>query len=123
MGQEMSIHYISNATRRQADAIVAYNVKMVNVADSSAIRKKFGTFFLGGKDQRPEALKPYSIKNRITPETKIQIDILKLLAQHYRDANQVFVQLFLARFCLAVLICSNSVLTVTWRVVLSQPFS
>ena len=95
MGREMSIHYISNATKRQADAIVAYNVKMVNVADSKAIRKKFGTFFLGGKDQRPEALKPYSIKNRITPETKIRIDILKLLAQRYRDANQVFLSFVL----------------------------
>ena len=101
----MSIHYISNATKRQADAIVAYNVKMVNVADSKAIRKKFGTFFLGGKDQRPEALKPYSIKNRITPETKIRIDILKLLAQRYRDANQVFFKLCLAGLKLAVPIC------------------
>ena len=89
MGREMPIHYISNATRRQADAIVIYNVKMVSKVDSDKIRKKFGSFFLGRKDERPEALKRYSIKNRVTPETKIRIDVLKLIAQRYRDSNQV----------------------------------
>ena len=43
------------------------------------IRKKFGSFFLGGKDGRPEALKPFNIKNRVTAETRTRIDVLKLL--------------------------------------------
>ena len=51
------------------------------------IRKKFGSFFLGGKDGRPEALKPFNIKNRVTAETRTRIDVLKLLAQRYRAAN------------------------------------
>ena len=88
MGKELSILFVSNATRRQADAIVTYNVKMVNIADSKAIRLKFGSFFLGGKDKRPDCLKPYSIKNRLTAETKIRISVLKLIAQRYRDSNQ-----------------------------------
>ena len=88
MGRELSIVFVSNATKRQADAIVAYNVKMANVQDSKAIRRKFGSYFLGGKDKRPDALKPYSIKNRITAETKIRISVLKLLAKRYRDSNQ-----------------------------------
>ena len=88
MGKELRILFVQNATTRQPDAIVAYNVKMFNLADSKAIRDKFGSFFLGGRgDQRPEALKPFSIKNRITPETKIRISILKLLAKRYRDSN------------------------------------
>ena len=88
MGKELRILFVQNATTRQPDAIVAYNVKMFNLADSKAIRDKFGSFFLGGRgDQRPEALKPFSIKNRITPETKIRISILKLLAKRYWDSN------------------------------------
>ena len=88
MGKELRIVFVQNATTRQADAIVTYNVKMSSVSDSKAIRDKFGSFFLGGRgDQRPPALKPYSIKNRVTPETKIRISLLKLLAQRYRDSN------------------------------------
>ena len=74
MGRELSILFVQNATTRQPDALVTYNVKMHNVADSKAIRVKFGSFFVGGRgDQRPEAMKPYSIKNRVTPETKISV--------------------------------------------------
>ena len=87
MGKDLPAVFVSNATRRVPDAIVTYNVKMRNVADSKAIRDKFGSFFLGGKDKRPEAMKPYSVKNRVTPETNIRISILKLLAQRYRDSN------------------------------------
>lgn len=88
MGKEMGILFVQNATTRQPDAIVTYNVKMQFVADSKAIRTKFGSFFLGGRgDQRPEALKPFSIKNRVTPETKIRISVLKLIAKRYRDSN------------------------------------
>ena len=88
MGKSMSIVFVSNATKRVADAIVVYNVKMLNIADSKAIRTKFGSYFVGGKgDQRPESMKPYSVKNRVTPETSIRISVLKLLAQRYRDSN------------------------------------
>ena len=54
---------------------------------SSAIRKRFGSFFLGGKDGRPDPLKPFNIKNRVTAETKTRIDLLKLLAAKYRASN------------------------------------
>ena len=60
---------------------------MLSIADSKAIRNKFGTYFLGGIDKRPTELKPYSIKNKVTPETKIRISILKLMAKRYRDSN------------------------------------
>ena len=89
VGSPGKIIFVQNATTRQPDAITAYNVKMSSVAESKAIRDKFGSFFLGGKgDQRPANLKPFSIKNRITPETKIRISVLKLLAKRYRDSNQ-----------------------------------
>ena len=88
MGKPGNIVFIQNATTRQPDAVVAYNVKMTTVAESKAIRVRFGSFFVGGKgDQRPAKLKPYSIKNRVTPETKIRITVLKLLAKRYRESN------------------------------------
>ena len=88
MGREMGIVFIQNATARQPDALVVYNVKMSTVAESKSIRLKFGSFFLGGKDKRPPALKPFSIKNRVTLETRIRISVLKLIAKRYRDSNQ-----------------------------------
>ena len=62
---------------------------MSRVEDSRAIRIKFGSFFLGGagNNRRPAALKGISIKNRVTPNTKTRIVILKLLANRYRDSN------------------------------------
>ena len=88
MGREMNIVFVQNVTNRFRDAEVKYNVKMSTVGESSSIRTKFGSFFLGGKGpQRPERFKAISIRNRITPATKVRIEILKFLAQRHRDAN------------------------------------
>ena len=87
MGREFPLVFISNATSRIPNSEVKYNVKMANVADSKLIRTKFGSFFLGSKDGRPADLKKINIKNRVTPETKTRIDVLKLLAAKYRDSN------------------------------------
>ena len=85
--REFRIVVVQNATSRAPNAEVKYNVRMVDVADSKLIRTTFGTFFVGSKDGRPDDLKHVNIKNRVTPQTKIRIDILKLLAQRYRDSN------------------------------------
>ena len=87
MGKEFDIIVVQNATSRGKDAEVTYNVKLREVSDSRKIRKTFGAFFLGGVDKRPDALKPFNIKNRVTPETKTRIDVLKLLAARYRASN------------------------------------
>ena len=88
MGKEYEIIVVQNATKRHKDAEVAYCVKMVNVADSKAIRRKFGSFFFGGVDKRPPELKKINIKNWVTPNTRIRVDVLKLIAQRYRDSNR-----------------------------------
>ena len=88
LGREFSIVVVQNATSRVPGAEVRYNVKMVNVSDSKMVRDKFGSFFAGGKDARPDALKGINIKNRVTPETRTRIDILKLMAQRYRVSNK-----------------------------------
>ena len=87
MGKALKINFVKNSTKRHEGAEVTYSVQMSNVADSKAIRTKFGSFFLTGHDQRPDNLKAYSVKNFVTPETQIRITILKLLAKKYRDSN------------------------------------
>ena len=87
MGREMPISFIQNATSRVPNSEVKYHVKMSVPADSKLIRDKFGSFFLGRKNGKPEALSNINIKNRVTPETKTRVDILKLLAEKYRASN------------------------------------
>ena len=86
MGRDMEIVVVQNATGRYKDAPIKYCVKMASINDSKAIRRKFGSFFIGG-DKRPEQFKPFSIRNRITPETKVRIELLKILGKHYKDSN------------------------------------
>ena len=87
MGSEKPIVFIQNATTRQKNAEVTYNVKMANLSDSSIIRRKFGAFYVGGQDKRPDNLRHINIKIRLTADTKIRISIMKLLAKRYRDSN------------------------------------
>ena len=67
--------------------VTTYLVQMANVKDACEIRSKFGSFFAGGKDRRPTALKDVSIGNWVTPATKVRIAILKVLAERYRASN------------------------------------
>ena len=60
---------------------------MKSVADSQAIRDKFGTFFYGGSDKRPPEMKPYSVRNKVTPGTQVRIGILQVLARRYKASN------------------------------------
>ena len=88
MGKEMNIIVVQNITNRFREGEVKYCVKMATVDESKAIRVKFGSFFLGGKGkQRPEPFKNISIRNRVTPATKVRIEILKFLGQRHKDAN------------------------------------
>ena len=86
-GVEMPIIFVQNATTRQKNAEVTYCVKMANLSDSSAIRRKFGSFYLGRQDKRPDGLRHINLNNRVTADTKIRVSILKLLAQRYRASN------------------------------------
>ena len=77
MGREYPIVFVQNSTSRAPGSEVKYTVKMSDVADSRSIRKKFGSFFLGGggKDSRPEALLGININNRVTPETATRVEV------------------------------------------------
>ena len=88
MGRECPIVFVKNSTSRTRNAEISYNVQMPSVQESSLIRKKFGSFFLGNQDRRPENLLHVNIKNLVTPETRTRVSVLKLLAKRYRDSNQ-----------------------------------
>ena len=86
MGKKANIVFVKNATPRFKDAEVTYNVQLREVSESQAIRDKFGAYFVGG-DKRPANLKKFSIRNRITPGTKVRIAVLQVLAKRYKTAN------------------------------------
>ena len=87
MGKTMDIVYVKNATARHKDAIVTYNVQMRTIAESKEIRDKFGSYFLGGKSKLPDALKRYSIRNRVTPNTKVRRSVLQVIGRRYQTSN------------------------------------
>ena len=87
LGRELPIQVVHNASGRGRDAVVRYSVRMVSTSDSTEIRTKFGSFFVGGQDRRPDSLRSISISNKITPGTQVRIMILKLLAKRYRTSN------------------------------------
>ena len=87
MGRQMPIVVVQNITKRLPGAIVTYNVRMVELADSKAIRDKSGKFFVGGVDRRPPALKKIAFQNRVTADTRTRISVMKLMAKRYRDSN------------------------------------
>ena len=86
LGKELNIVVVHNASGRK-DTTARYSVRMEYAADSQEIRAKFGGFFVGGQDRRPENLKHVSISNKVTPGTQIRLMILKLLAKRYQSAN------------------------------------
>ena len=87
MGRVANIVFIKNSTARHKGAEVTYTVKMREVSESKAIRDKFGGYFVGNIDKRPKNLKKYSVRNFVTPETKVRIAVLQVIAKRYRASN------------------------------------
>ena len=86
LDRECPVQVVFNQTGQRANT--SYMVKMRNLQDAKDIKAKFGSFFAGGRDDRPEALKGVSISNWTTPATKVRLAILKVLAARYRNANK-----------------------------------
>ena len=87
LGKDLNILVVHNASGRAPGSEVRYSVRMEYAADSQEIRFKFGSFFVGGQDRRPDALRSISISNKITPGTQVRLMVLKLLARRYRSNN------------------------------------
>ena len=87
--REFKIIFIKNASGQNLEYPARYQVKMDSVAASKEIRDRYGTFFPGGHDERPEPLKKdkISIRNRLTHESRVRVMIMRVLGEHYHEAN------------------------------------
>ena len=85
LARDCPIEVVHNQTGQKK--VTSYLVKMKSLQDSKDIRSAFGSFFKGGKDGRPEALKAISVSNWTTPGTKVRLAVLKVLAARYRSSN------------------------------------
>ena len=80
--------YVANPFRYQANRPPQYNVRMDSASSSSRIRDIFSGFFRRVHPiSRPPALKGVSIRNKITPNSKIRIAILHQLGSIYAETN------------------------------------
>ena len=87
LGSDRKIVVVVNKTARRKDAKSRYHVQLAQLQDSKDLRGKFGSYFLGGGDKRPDSVKHVSIDNLVTPATSVRIAILKVLAKRYLEAN------------------------------------
>ena len=80
--------YVSNPFRFQTNRQNLYNVQMDSIRSSKLIRDVFSGFFRGRKPATiPPPLKGVSIRNKITPNTKIRISILHQFGSLYKESN------------------------------------
>ena len=83
------VMYVSNPFCFQTNRQNFYNVRMDSAHSSSRIREIFSSFFRRNRPiSRPPALKDVSIRNKITPDTKIRISILHQFGAIYQVATR-----------------------------------
>ena len=87
LGREVKIIFVMNITGKGKDSPARYQVQVESVPISREIRDKFGTFFPGGKDSRPDPFKKVSVRNRLTHESRVRINIMRVLGQHWHASN------------------------------------
>lgn len=87
--RDFKIVFIKNASGPNKDKPARYQVRMESVAISKEIRDRYGSFFLGGTDKRPEPLKrdKISIRNRLTHESRVRLMVMQVLGDHYHESN------------------------------------
>ena len=88
IGRDVKILFVRNITSKNKDAVIRYEVQTESVAVSKEIRDKFSAFFANGKDIRPTSLKKISLHNRLTHESRVRFNIMKILGQHYLSSNK-----------------------------------
>ena len=83
------VMYVSNPFRYQTNRQNMYYVRMDSTASSKRIREVFSGFFRKNRPvPLPPALKGVSVRNKVTPDTKIRIAILHQLGSIYQESNR-----------------------------------
>ena len=82
------VMYVSNPFRFQPNRPPQYNVRMDSASSASRIREIFSGFFRKVQPvSRPPALRGISVRNKITPNSKIRIAILHQLGSIFTESN------------------------------------
>ena len=85
---DFEVVHVVNPFRHQTTGPTTYNVRMNSVSVAQRIRDLFSGFFRHNRPVRlPSELKGLSIRNKVTKETKIRIEILRQLGEIYQAAN------------------------------------
>ena len=80
--------YVSNPFRFQPNRPNSYNVRMDSIRSAKHIRELFSGFFRRNRPlTKPPPLKGVSIRNKVTPDTKIRIAILHQFGSIYKEAT------------------------------------
>ena len=87
MGFEHTCQFVQNSTGKGKDSKTLYKAKVKSAEVSREIRDRFGRYFAGGNDSRPESLRQITIRNCVTPATLGRVAILQLLGKRYRESN------------------------------------
>ena len=89
INMNFEVMYVANPFRFQTNRQNVYNVQMDSVSSAKRIRDVFSGFFRGRRPVNlPPPLKGVSIRNKVTPSTKIRISILHQLGSIYTETNQ-----------------------------------
>ena len=85
---DFEVVHVVNPFRHQTTGPTTYNVRMNSVAASKLVRDLFSGFFRHNRPVKlPAELKGLSLRNKVTKETKIRIEILRQLGEVYQAAN------------------------------------
>ena len=85
---DFTVLLVINPFRHLTSGPTTYNVRMNSVAVSSRIRDIFSGFFRHNRPVKlPQDLKGVSLRNKITKETKIRIEIMRAMAEIYKASN------------------------------------
>ena len=88
INMSFEVMYVANPFRFQTNRQNVYNVQMDSASSSKRIRDVFSGFFRGRRPVNlPAPLKGVSIRNKITPSSKIRISILHQLGSIYTETN------------------------------------
>ena len=85
---DFSVLLVINPFRHVTSGPTTYNVRLDSAVASKQIRDLFSAFFRRNRPAKlPQDLKGVSLRNKITKETKIRIEILRAMGELYTASN------------------------------------
>ena len=85
---EYSVLSVADPMRFRSAGLNVLNVKLDSVESSKRIRELYSGFFRRNRPvQLPSSLRGVSLRNKVTLDTRIRIEIMKQLANNYKDKN------------------------------------